>query len=450
MKNKILVVDDEPVHLKMLETVLRDQGYSVALAGSGDAAIRATETQFYDLILLDMRMPGMDGLETLNSIKAVNPGVPIIIMTAFASVKTAVKAMKTGAYDYITKPIDIDMLSIQIRTALEHHGLEQENRLLRERLGAFDFAGMIGGSAKMKKLFETVAMAAPSDAAILISGESGTGKELVANAIHNNSLRKDRPFVKINCAALPETLLESELFGHEKGAFTGALHRKKGRFELAHTGSVFLDEVAEMTPATQAKLLRFLQEQEFELVGGSRTVKVDVRIIAATNQVLEDRILSRRFREDLFYRLNVLNIKVPPLRERKDDILELANFFLKKYGEKNRRLIKGFDPAAVDILTCHKWPGNVRELEHVVERAVILSRGEMISVGEFPGPLRDLAGENRIDDGLVNPQGTIKEMEKAMIIKTLADLGGNRTRAAQVLGISRRTLQLKLKAYGGD
>ena len=450
MKNKILVVDDEPVHLKMLETVLRDQGYSVALAGSGDAAIRATETQFYDLILLDMRMPGMDGLETLRSIRAINPGIPTIIMTAFASVKTAVKAMKAGAYDYITKPIDIDMLSIQIRTALAHHGLERENRLLRERLGEFDFAGMIGGSAKMKKLFETVAMAAPSEAAILVSGESGTGKELVANAIHNNSLRKDRPFVKINCAALPETLLESELFGHEKGAFTGALHRKKGRFELAHTGSVFLDEVAEMTPATQAKLLRFLQEQEFELVGGSRTVKVDVRIIAATNQVLEDRILSRQFREDLFYRLNVLNIKVPPLRERKDDILELANFFLKKYREKNRRLIKGFDPVALDILTCHKWPGNVRELEHVVERAVILSRGEMISVGEFPGPLRDLAGENRIDVGFGNPQGTIKEMEKAMIIKTLADLGGNRTRAAQVLGISRRTLQLKLKAYGGD
>jgi two-component system response regulator HydG len=449
MKTKILVVDDEAPHRQMLDAVLSVEGYEIHHAGDGQEAISLVEERFYDLILMDIRMSKVGGIEALKKIKKISPGIPIIIMTAYASVDTAVDALKSGAYDYLTKPLDIEELKILVRKALHHRKLEQENIYLKERLGdRFDFSSIIGRSPAMQDLFETITLVAPSEATVLIAGESGTGKELIANAIHHNSPRKDRAFIKVNCAALPETLLESELFGHEKGAFTGALARKQGRFQLAHTGSIFLDEVGEMTPTTQTKILRVLQEREFEPLGSTQTVKVDTRVIAATNKNLLEEIQQGNFREDLYYRLNVVTLEVPSLRERREDISLLADFFLKQYAEKNRRLIKGFTPRAMDLLIRHDWPGNVRELENVVERAVIMARGDLISQGELPDAIRGMDGEMekaRID---LSPGRSLREVERDMILRTLEDTGGNRTRAAEILGISRRTLQLKLKEYG--
>ena len=449
MSHRILVVDDEASHRKMIEAVLSAEGYEVAQAEDGREAISAIEYRFYDLIIMDVRMPNVDGIEALQKIKHISPDIPIIIMTAYASVGTAVEALKSGAYDYLIKPLDIDELKILVDKALRYKQLEQENLYLKERLqDRFDFSSIIGRSPAMKKLFETMALVAPSEATVLIVGESGTGKELIANAIHQNSPRKDMPFIKVNCAALPETLLESELFGHEKGAFTGAIARKQGRFQLAHKSSILLDEIAEMAPATQAKILRVLQEREFEPVGSGQTMKVDTRVIAATNRNLEEEIQQGRFREDLYYRLNVVTVDVPPLRQRREDIPFLSDFFLKQYAEKNRRLIKGFTPRATDLLMRYDWPGNVRELENIIERAVIMARGEMITPLEFPADLQHLDEElkdTRID---FTPGRSLKEVEKVMILRTLEETGGNRTHAARILGISRRTLQLKLKEYG--
>jgi two-component system response regulator HydG len=398
---------------------------------------------------MDVRMSRVSGIEALKKIKEISPGIPIIIMTAYASVNTAVDALKSGAYDYLTKPLDIDELKILVSKALRHRQLEQENIFLKEQLGdRFDFSNIIGQSSEMKKLLETVALVAPTEATVLILGESGTGKELIANAIHQNSPRQNRPFIKVNCAALPETLLESELFGHEKGAFTGASTRRQGRFHLADKGTIFLDEIAEMSSSTQTKILRVLQEREFEPVGSSETVKVDVRIITATNKKLKEEIQKNRFREDLYYRINVVSLTVPALRERRDDMLLLADFFLKQFAEKNQRLIKGFTPKAMDLIMRHDWPGNVRELENVVERAIIMARGDMITPSDFPEVLQKLdvdREETRLD---LTPGRTLKEVEKDMIIRTLEMASGNRTRAANILGISRRTLQLKLKDYG--
>lgn len=449
MKTKILVVDDEPSHRQMLDAVLSAEGYEVHQADDGRKAINMVEERFYDLILMDNRMSELGGIEALKRIKEISPGIPVIIMTAYASVSTAVDALKSGAYDYLTKPLDIEELKILVDKALHYRQLEQENIYLKERVGdRFDFSNIIGQSVAMRDLFETIALVAPSEATVLIVGESGTGKELIANAIHQNSNRKERPCIKVNCAALPETLLESELFGHEKGAFTGAIARKQGRFQLAHTGSIFLDEIGEMTPTTQTKILRVLQEREFEPLGSTQTVKVDTRVITATNKNLEEEIQQSRFREDLYYRLNVVTLEVPPLRERREDISLLADFFLKQYAEKNRRLIKGFTPRAMDLLIRHTWPGNVRELENVVERAVIMTRSDMISQAELPDGVRGLdAEEDKVEIDLT-PGRSLKEMEREMIIRTLDETGGNRTRAAEMLGISRRTLQLKLKEYG--
>ncbi len=449
MKAKILVADDETSHRQMIEAVLAAEGYEVTQAEDGQAAISAVEDRFYDLVIMDVRMPNVDGIQALQKIKQISPDIPVIIMTAYASVGSAVDALKSSAYDYLIKPLDIDELKILVDKALRHHQLEQENLYLKERLSdRFDFSNIIGRSPSMTRLFETVALVAPSEATALIVGESGTGKELIANAIHQNSPRKDRPLIIVNCAALPETLLESELFGHEKGAFTGAITRKQGRFQLAHNSSIFLDEIAEMAPATQAKILRVLQEREFEPVGSTQTIKVDTRVIAATNKNLEEEIQAGRFREDLYYRLNVVTVDVPPLRQRREDIPLLADFFLKQYAQKNRRLIKGFTPRATDLLMRYEWPGNVRELENIIERAVIMSRGEMITPLEFPNDLQNLdeaLKESRID---LTPGRSLKEVEKVLILRTLEETGGNRTHAARILGISRRTLQLKLKEYG--
>ena len=449
MTPKILIVDDETAHCQMLEAVLKVEKYATQRAQDGQSAIEAVKERFYDLILMDIRMNRVGGIEALEKIKEISPDIPIIMMTAYGSVDTAVQAMRSGAYDYLTKPLDIDELKILVAKALRHHQLEKENIFLKEQLGSrFDFSNIIGRSRAMKELLETVAMVAPSEATVLILGESGTGKELIANAIHQNSPRSSYPLIKVNCAALPETLLESELFGHEKGAFTGAVSRRQGRFHLAHKGSILLDEIAEMSMATQSKILRVLQEREFEPIGSSETVKVDTRIITATNKNLEEEVRANRFREDLYYRINVVNLNVPSLRDRREDIPLLVDFFLKRYAKKNHRNLKGFTPKAMDLLMRYDWPGNIRELENVVERSVIMMRGDFITPDEFPGVLKSLDPEYEQISAEMLSGKSLKEMEKAMIMRTLQETDGNRTRAAEILGISRRSLQLKLKEYG--
>jgi two-component system response regulator HydG len=420
----------------------------ISEADDGISAVKAVESESFDLILMDIRMTDMDGIEAMGQIKKMSPSVPIIMMTAYASIKTAVEALKSGAYDYLTKPLDIDELKILIKKGLEHYRLQEENVLLKERLAdRFDFSKIIGKSRRMKELFENLSLIAPSDATILIYGESGTGKELVANAIHQNSPRAQKPFIKVSCAALPETLLESELFGHERGAFTGAVSRKLGRFQLADGGTLFLDEVNVMSSTTQVKLLRVLQEREFEPLGSTKTIHVDIRLIAATNKELEAEVKEGRFREDLFYRLNVVPIHLPPLRERKEDIPLLAEHFFKLYQEKNKKSIKGFLPKTIDTLMRYDWPGNIRELENVIERAVLLCRGEYVSPKDLPSPFQgEPIGEQPIIS--IPPGMTLEELEKEAILQTLEETGANRTQTAQILGISRKTLQNKLKEYG--
>jgi two-component system, NtrC family, response regulator HydG len=447
-KPKILVVDDERSHRMMLRAVLKEDGYAVTEAADGTDAVKAVEMEAFDLILMDIRMTAMDGIEALTEIRKISPLVPVLIMTAYASVKTAVEALKAGAFDYLTKPLDIEELKILIEKGLENYHLRTENLVLKERVGdRFDFSRIIGRSPKMKTLLDTLAMVAPSDATVLIMGESGTGKEVAANAIHHNSPRSGQPFVKVSCAALPEALLESELFGHERGAFTGAVSRREGRFQLAHRGTIFLDEVGEMSPALQTKLLRVLQEKEFEPLGSARTIKVDIRVIAATNKDLAKEVKEGRFREDLYYRLNVVPITMPPLRERKEDISLLADHFLTFFREKNRKPLKGLSDKALDLLVRYDWPGNIRELENCIERAVIMARDEVIVPSDFP-PQIQLSGEGDKKDVGIFYGMSLAEMEKELIVKTLAETGGNRTRAAEVLGINRRTLQNKLKEYG--
>ncbi|MCK9364304.1 MAG: sigma-54 dependent transcriptional regulator [Syntrophales bacterium] len=451
MKDKpmILIVDDEASHRMMLRAVLREDGYAVTEASDGTEAVAAVAKEAFDVILLDIRMTAMDGIEALAEIRKISPHVPVLIMTAYASVKTAVEALKAGAFDYLMKPLDIDELKILIGKALEHYHLREENIMLKERLGdRFDFSRIIARSAKMRGLVDTLSLVAPSDATVLIMGESGTGKEVVANAIHHNSLRAGQAFIKVSCAALPETLLESELFGHEKGAFTGAMARREGRFQLADDGTIFLDEIGEMSTAVQTKLLRVLQEKEFQPLGSNRTVKVDIRVIAATNRELEAEVKSGRFREDLYYRLNVVPIMLPPLRERKEDIPPLAEHFLSLYCSKSGKALKGIAGKAMDLLVRYDWPGNIRELENCIERAVIMAREAAIIPADFPLVIQMLSpaeGKEFLD---ISSGFSISEMEKALIIKTLADMGGNRTRAAKSLGINRRTLQNKLKEYG--
>ncbi|MGD9034773.1 MAG: sigma-54 dependent transcriptional regulator [Desulfobacteraceae bacterium] len=449
-ENSVLVVDDDPAHRTMLRTLLTGWGYSILEADDGSTAIEKVHEQAFDLILMDIRMIKVSGLEALNEIKAFNPAIPVIIMTAYSSVETAVEALKSGAYDYLTKPLDFDELRLAMERAMDHRQLREENRLLRESLGNhFDRQNIIGRSPAMVKLLETVAQVAPSEATVLITGESGTGKEMIAGAIHFNSPRKDGPFVKINCAAITETLLESELFGHEKGAFTGAHKRKEGRFRQAHGGSIFLDEISEMSLAMQVKLLRVLQEREITRVGGEEVINVDVRLIAATNKDLLVEIEAGRFREDLFYRLNVVTLNMPPLRERREDVPLLAKHFLGMFSEKNRKTIKGFSPQAMDQLLRYGWPGNVRELMNAVERAVVLSSSEYLDEEELQLVLKDKTaeGEERPKEAIPGDL-PLEEVEKASILKTLELTGGNKSEAARRLGITRRTLHKKLKKYG--
>ena len=443
-------MDDDLAHRTMLRTLLGGWGYTIAEADDGQSAIEEVHHKPFDLILMDIRMIRVSGLEALQEIKRFNPAIPIIIMTAFASVETAVKALKEGAYDYLTKPLDFDELKIIMERAMDHSRLKEENRILRDSMAAqFDRRNIIGSSPAMTMLLETVAQVAPSEATVLITGESGTGKEMIAGAIHFNSIRKDGPFVKINCAAITETLLESELFGHEKGAFTGADRRKEGKFRQADKGSIFLDEVSEMSLAMQVKLLRVLQEREVIRVGGEEVIKVDVRVIAATNKDLTRQVQDGRFREDLYYRLNVVTLNVPPLRNRKEDIPLIAHHFLKIFAEKNHKNVKGFTPRAMDRLLKYEWPGNVRELMNAIERGVVLSRLDYLDEEEFSLLLQDQARLDGIYSRQIELEApSLETVEKETVLKALEASGGNKSETARRLGITRRTLHMKLKKYG--
>lgn len=451
-KINILVVDDDPGHLMTLKTIIKSWGYTAEGVDDGAKAVQKVREAPYDIILMDVRMAVMSGIEALKKIKEYNPSIPILIMTAYSSVESAVGAMKAGAYDYLTKPLDFDELKMTIERALEHVGLKEENKALKEKLGLdLELKNIIGKSRPVKELVDMVAMIAPSEATVLIMGESGTGKELVARAIHSNSSRREGPLVIVNCAALTETLLESELFGHEKGAFTGADKKREGRFMQAHKGTIFLDEIGEMSLMMQAKLLRVIQEREIQRVGSDQTLKVNVRILAATNRILEEEVLSGKFREDLFYRLNVVAIKVPPLRERMDDIPLLAHYFLNKYATINRKQIKGFTPISMDMLLKYNWPGNVRELENAVERAVILSLGDYISEKDLPLSLiKSYSFEQKIPESSKSaPEAvSLEDIQKQAILKALEETGGNKSETARKLGINRRTLYMKLEKFG--
>ena len=434
----------------MLRTLVGGWGYDIVEADDGSTAIEKVQERPFDLILMDVRMLKVSGLEALERIKAFNPAIPVTIMTAYSSVETAIEALKKGAYDYLTKPLDFDKLRLTIERALEHTRLKEENRLLKENLGKhFDMQNIIGRSPAMISLLETVAHVAPSEATVMITGESGTGKELIAGVIHHNSPRKNGPFVKLNCAAITETLLESELFGHEKGAFTGADRRKEGRFYQANQGSIFLDEVSEMPLTMQVKLLRVLQERELIRVGGEKVIPVDVRVIAATNKDLVDLKNRGLFREDLYYRLNVVNLEIPPLTKRRDDIPLLAQHFLEIFVDKNKKQIKGFTPKAMDQLIRYDWPGNVRELMNAVERAVVLARTDYLDDQDFSilQPLLQQSAQAPSDfDDIDNVP--LEEVEKAAILRMLESVAGNKSEAARRLGITRKTLHKKLKQYG--
>lgn len=442
---RILVVDDDENHRNTLIALLDDWGYRPEGAEDGETAVSLCRERPFALILMDMRMPGMGGLEAQKQILAYNPSIPVLIMTAYSDVETAVGALKSGAYDYLTKPLDFDDLKLSLERALDHANLREENRTLRDTLASSpESSSFIGQSPAMRRIAEMLATVAPSEATVLIAGESGTGKEVAAKTIHANSNRASGPFVPVNCAALSETLLESELFGHEKGAFTGADRRREGRFLTADGGTLFLDEIGEMSMAMQAKLLRVLQEREVQPVGGDRALKVNVRILAATNRDLTAEVEAGRFRRDLYYRLNVVTLAMPPLRERVEDIPPLAMHFLRRYAGENGKLAKGFTPGAMDRLLKHDWPGNVRELENTVERAVVLLMGEYVGERELPPTLNKKeernGEENRVITGM-----TLEEVELTAIRQALAESDGNKSEAARRLGITRKTLAAKLK-----
>ena len=443
----ILVADDDATHREVLRTLLEEWGYAVREAVDGEHAVALCREQPFDLVLMDVRMPKKSGLEALKEIKVHNPAVPVLIMTAFSEVAAAVEAIKSGAYDYLTKPLDFEKLKVVLRNVFAHVGLIRENATLSRSLAATEAqTGMVGRSESMRALWEMVRTIAPTDATVLITGESGTGKELVAKAVHAASRRARGPFVAVNCAALTESLRASELFGHEKGAFTGADKKHEGHFLKADGGTIFLDEIGEMPLSMQVKLLRVIQEREVLSVGGNKAVPVDVRIIAATNRDLAKEVAAGTFRQDLYYRLNVVTLALPPLRERADDIPLLAQHFMARFADKNNKNIKGFTPGAMDRLVRYAWPGNVRELENVIERASILLLGEHISERELPERFAASQGD-ALTDALTTDCPTLEDVERAVILKTLKRFGGNKTEAAKALGITRKTLHAKLSKY---
>ncbi len=455
---RILIVDDEPLMRDFLVETLQRKKYVVDSVGNGSQAIEKARSEYYDLVVSDIRMPEVSGMEVLEEVKKINIETEVVMITAFGTIENAVGAMKMGAYDYITKPFSADEIEIVVDRALERQQLRDENRNLRndnnqlrnQLKEKYTFSSIVGVSDVMREVYDQIEMIAPSKATVLILGESGTGKELVARAIHYNSDRQNKPFIKVNCAALPESLMESELFGHEKGAFTGAIRTTKGRFELAHTGSLLLDEIGELSLPLQSKLLRVLQEREFERVGNPNPLSVDVRVIATTNRDLKEEVKEGNFREDLYYRLNVVPIVMPRLSARKEDIVLLADHFLRKYCEENGRHISGISDSAMDKLMAQDWPGNVRELENHIERAVVLCREDELDERHFS--FEHDGVESVGVGGLegVGPGVTLKEMEKQLILSTLTSENNNRTRASDILGISVRTLRNKLNEYSGE
>jgi DNA-binding NtrC family response regulator len=446
MKAKLLVVDDERNIREGLQKALTLDGYDVEVAQDGRVALETIVEGDIDLVITDLKMPQLSGDELMKEALSRYPYLPIIILTGYGTIENAVEAMRNGAYDFITKPLNIDKLSIIVTRALENSSLKRQNRELLDQLRKkYSFENIIGKSVPMKKVFETIELVAPSRANVLIYGDSGTGKEMIADAIHHNSPREDKPYIKVHCAALPESLLESELFGHEKGAFTGAIARKRGRFELAHLGSLFLDEVGEIPSQIQVKLLRVIQEREFERVGGEQPLKVDVRIISATNKNLKDEVENGNFREDLYYRLDVVSIHVPPLRDRRDDIPLMVHKFMEEFSKENNKEIEGITNGALQALVSYKWPGNVRELRNVIESIVVLTKGNIIAEQDLPEYIlsKDEQSHLKIPAG-----ASLADAEKRMILFTLQNTGGNKTKASEILKIGRKTLHRKLGEYG--
>ncbi len=445
---KILIVDDEVSVRDSLRMIFK-KDYQVIMAGSAEEAIITVKSEEPDLIFLDIIMPEKDGMQALKEIRGMHPQIPVIMLTATKTLKTAVEAMKLGAYDYITKPFDVEELKLIAQKALESRDLRRENRRLQGEVEErYHFDNIIGKSKEMRDIYATIRQIAEKNSTVLIHGESGTGKELVARAIHYNSHRKNKPFVAVNCAAIPETLIESELFGHEKGAFTDAQTRRIGHFELADQGTLFLDEVSELILPTQAKILRALQERDFVRVGGGKTISVDVRLISATNKNLEELMARGAFRSDLFYRINVVPLTIPPLRKRKEDILLLAKHFLDKHAGVGKKKIS---PEAMDILIAYDWPGNVRELENIIERIVVLTTSDKITPGDVPSSLKT---ESRVEliklgvlDGRISFEDAEKEFERDIIIEALKKSNFVQTRAADLLGMSRRILKYKMDKY---
>ncbi|OGP63275.1 MAG: two-component system response regulator [Deltaproteobacteria bacterium RBG_13_47_9] len=450
-KAGILIAEDEQAQRDLLEGFLEKEGYAVMAVANGREVLQQLEGNFFDIALIDHKMPELDGLEALKEIRRLYPDLPVVMMTAFGTVETAVASMKEGALDYLTKPIDLEELLLILQKVMERSILIKENRELKAKLQErYTFNNIVYGSPRMEEVMGLVARVAPSQATVLIRGESGTGKELIANAIHYASPRSEKPLVKVSCSAFPETLLESELFGHEKGAFTGAVQRRIGRFEEADRGTLFLDEIGDLSPSIQVKLLRMLQEKEFQRLGSNAPIKTDVRVITATHRNLEELMKKDLFREDLYYRLNVISIQLPALRERREDIPLLIDFFLKKYSKENQKPISDISKEARTLLLRYPFPGNVRELENLIERSVVLCRGEVITTQDLPFHLAESRSERAYEFQTIRkslPQ-SLEEIERELIVKALHQYQGVQTRAAESLGISERVLRYKIKKYG--
>ncbi|MFZ0240617.1 MAG: sigma-54 dependent transcriptional regulator [Desulfobacterales bacterium] len=452
----ILIVDDEKNYTRILGAVLEEEGFEILAANSGPAALEILEGSDVDLVLTDLKMPMMDGIQLLEKIKARDPELPVLMMTAHGTVDNAVEAMQKGAYSYILKPFDNDRLIIYVRKAVAMFQVIKENRELRHAVSSrYSFGNIIGKSKAMQQVFDTIRKVAPSNATVLIEGESGTGKELVAKSIHFNSPRREKPFVAVNCSALAETLLESELFGHEKGAFTGAVSMRKGRFELADTGTLFLDEIGDMSTGLQVKLLRVLQEKVFERVGGTKPVAVNIRVIAATNRHLKEEMKKGRFREDLYYRLNVVHIDLPALKQRQQDIRLLLDHFVKKYADERKHSVPvtGIDPEVERLFYEYSWPGNVRELENLIERLMIMSPGGVITAADLPKSFRESAHDDLYLESIpadAKLYDTLTMIEKTMILRAMKKTGYVQAHAAELLGIGKSGLNQKIKKFGLD
>ena len=446
----ILIIDDEDSQRNVLKGYLEKKGYKIYSASSGNEGINFIHNNLIDIVLSDYKMPDKTGLEVLEEVKKINPEISFVILTAYGTIENAVKAMRFGAFDYISKPVDLDELDLTLERIIENKNLRSEIRLLKNQIQEkFKFDSFISHSPIMEEVLSLASRAAGSKATILITGESGTGKEVLAKSIHYISFRKDKPFIAVNIPALPETLLESELFGHEKGAFTGAEKAKKGRFELADKGTIFLDEIGDIPINLQVKLLRVLQEHQIERLGSTENINIDVRIIAATHQNLENKIKDGSFREDLYYRLNIVSIYIPPLRERKEDVVPLTEYFIEKYSKENARQKFDFSKEAIDLLMKYSFPGNVRELENIIERAVVLSRSDVITVNDLPNVVKGYKGENEIPEKEKgNMIEQVEALEKKLIFDALLQANGNQSLAGRMLGITERNLRYKMQKYG--